>query len=199
MGSSTSKASRAAGNAVRKYPTRSPNVTSRPPPSAQPSPAATVGPTTHPVPQASGTKTEAIDLDGRDPALASRLSTIGAVQPNPHYSATSTSSYDPQRNPSATDPSEDYSSPPINAFPDPRENPALRALRARQRIQEEADEEVTMMGRRGFEGRKYVDVGLVSLALTRRRKGEPDARIEESLGIKKGRLAALGSGIVDSI
>lgn len=84
-------------------------------------------------------------------------------------------------------------------YPDLRENPALRVLEARQRIQDEADEELANMGRRGFAGRKYVDASVIQLALMRKARGEPEAHIEEALGIKKGRLAVLGKGIVGSV
>jgi hypothetical protein len=137
-----------------------------------------------------------IDLDARDPVLASRLSELGAVQPNPHYSASSTSSYDPQRNLSTTMPSDMMNAPPQPMFPDPRDNPALRVLDARQRIQEEADLDQEGVGRRGFSGRKYVDAGLIQNALVRRQRGEADASIEESLSMQKGRLSVLGKGVV---
>jgi 3-deoxy-7-phosphoheptulonate synthase len=87
-------------------------------------------------------------------------------------------------------------SPPQNAFPDPRNNPVLRVLEARQRISDEAEDELRDVGRRGFAGRKYVDAGVIQLALMRQSRGEPDARIEEALGIKKGRLSVLGRGTV---
>lgn len=86
--------------------------------------------------------------------------------------------------------------PPLSAFPDPRNNPVLRVLEARQRIAEEAEEEIRDVGRRSFKGRTYLDAELIQLALMRRAKGEPDARIEESLGIKKGRLSMLDRGMV---
>jgi hypothetical protein len=89
--------------------------------------------------------------------------------------------------------------PPPSAFPSPRDNPALRVLEARQRIQDEADRELEQMGRRGFEGRKYIDVGLIQLALMRKRHGEPDAKAEEALGLKRGRLAVLGKGIIAEV
>lgn len=85
---------------------------------------------------------------------------------------------------------------PRSAFPDPRNNPVLRVLEARQRIAEAAEDEMRDVGRRSFKGRTYLDAGLIQLALMRRAKGEPDARIEEGLGIKKGRLSVLGGGIV---
>ena len=90
-------------------------------------------------------------------------------------------------------------SPPQSAFPDPRNNPVLRVLEARQRIAEAAEEELRDVGRRGFKGRTYVDAGLVTLALMRRARGEPAERIEEGLGIRKGRLSVLGNGIVGPV
>lgn len=145
---------------------------------------------------------KAIDLDARDPQFASRLSSIGAVQPNPHFSHSSTSSFDPQRNTSTTQPSDAYgmmNELPQSAFPDPGNNPALRILDARQRIQQEAEEELENVGRQSFRGRKYVDASTITLALMRRQRGEPDGRIEEALGIKKGRLSALREGMITSV
>ncbi|KAJ4358584.1 uncharacterized protein N0V89_003168 [Didymosphaeria variabile] len=203
MGSSASKGARAAGaSTVRKYPSRPAPSTTRAPAPAPPTHSGHVGPTVHPPPQASETKTEAIDLDARDPQFASRLSSIGAVQPNPHFSHSSTSSFDPQRNTSSTQPSDSYgmmNELPRSAFPDPGNNPALRILAARQRIQEEAEEELENVGRQSFRGRKYVDASTITLALMRRQRGEPDSRIEEALGIKKGRLSALRQGMVTSV
>ncbi|KAF2192506.1 hypothetical protein K469DRAFT_620857 [Zopfia rhizophila CBS 207.26] len=198
MGSSASKASRAAGASARKYPTRVSNPTTKasaPPPAQTSKP----GPNIYPPPQASETKTEAIDLDARDPIFASRLSTLGAVQPNPHYSPTSTSSLDPQRKVSSILPSDQATAPPSSAFPDPRDNPSLRVLEARERIQEEAERELAMVGRRGLEGRKYPDVGIIQLALMRRQRGEKDESIEKALGVQKGRLALLGKGIIEPV
>jgi len=86
--------------------------------------------------------------------------------------------------------------PPRSAFPDPRNNPVLKVLEARRRIADEAEDEVRHVGRRSFQGLTYLDAGLIQLALMRRAKGEPDARIEEALGIKKGRLSVLSRGIV---
>lgn len=141
----------------------------------------------------------AIDLDARDPAFASRLSSIGAVQPNPHYSPTSTSAFDPQRNTSTDAPSDMMTELPQSAFPDPQDNPALRILRARQTIQDEAEGELENVGRPSFRGRNYVDAGTITLALMRRQHGEPDARIEEALGIRKGRLSAIKEGLITTV
>ena len=89
--------------------------------------------------------------------------------------------------------------PPPSAFPDSRNNPTLRVLEARQRIADEAENELRDVGRRGFAGRHYVDAGVITLALMRRAKGEPESRIEQSLGIKKGRLSVLGNGVVGAV
>lgn len=88
--------------------------------------------------------------------------------------------------------------PPQSAFPDPRNNPTLRVLEARQRLTEEAEDELRDFGRKGFTGRKYVDAGVIQLALMRQARGEPDARIEDALGIKKGRLDVLGKGTLSA-
>lgn len=213
MGSSASKSARATGASARKFPTRPSNTTNQ-----APTPKYTkIGPTVHPPPQATESKTEgqdalshsdhitdlypkAIDLDSRDPGLASRLNTLGAVQPNPHYSPTSTSSLDPQRNQSDILPSDMMQAPPREAYQqDPRDNPALRVLAARQKIQERAEEERNNMGRRNFPGRMYVDAGAIQLALMRRAHGENDSRIEQALSIKKGRLGVLGTEIVETV
>lgn len=143
-----------------------------------------------------------IDTDARDPAFASRLSSLGAVQPNPHYSPTSRSEFDPR--PQSQRPTEQLlgdmmQAPPQSAFPDARNNPVLRVLQARQRIADEAEGELSNLGRRGFEGRKYVDAGVIQLALMRQARGEPTQRIEQGLGIKRGRLSLLSSGIVGAV
>jgi hypothetical protein len=144
--------------------------------------------------------TIAVLQDARDPAFASRLSSLGAVQPNPHYSPSSASQFDPRRNTSPHLPSDTMmQSPPQSAFPDPRNNPVLRVLEARQRIADEAEDELRDVGRRGFAGRTYADAGVIQLALMRQSRGEPDARIENGLGIKKGRLSVLGRGIVGAV
>lgn len=89
--------------------------------------------------------------------------------------------------------------PPASAFPDPRNNPVLRVLEARQRITDEAEGELKNVGRKSFGGRKYLDAGLITLALMRQARGEPESRIEQALGIKKGRLSMLGKGIVGPV
>jgi 3-deoxy-7-phosphoheptulonate synthase len=148
----------------------------------------------------------AINLDAEDPAFAAQLRSLGAVQPNPHFSPTSTSPLDPQRNTSTTGPSNpsppypSSTSPfPPSAFPDPRTNPALMVLQARQTLQEEAEEEFLNVGRKGFPGRRFVDVSTVRQALLLRQKGEKEEDVERKLGLRKGRLTVLGKGVVEGV
>src|SRR5437588_154834 len=93
MGSSSSKVARtAASTARRQYPSTSSiptnsAPTSNPrtanaPPSSTPPLAAQVRPSPSQAPPSS-TKSQYIDLDGRDPQFGSRLAQIGAVQPVP--------------------------------------------------------------------------------------------------------------------
>ncbi|KAF2476457.1 uncharacterized protein BDR25DRAFT_339463 [Lindgomyces ingoldianus] len=199
MGSSVSKITRTAGARARKYPTRVPNVTNNPPRPLPPQ-HSKPGPSVDPPPQVSDSNNQAIDLDAHDPLLASRLNTLGAVQPNPHYSPSSTSPLDPERNISpsrSTDPNMPHFPP--EAFSNIQDNPAIRVLQARQRIQDEAEEELAIVGRKGFRGRKYVDAGTIGLALMRKEKGEAEERIEDSLRIRKGRLRVLGKGVVEAV
>lgn len=120
------------------------------------------------------------------------------MQPNPHYSPSSISNLDPRRHSSEDIPLDMAEAPP-HAFPNPRDNPALRVLEARQRIQEEVDREQEGSNRRGFEGRSYIDAGTIQLALMRQRRGEPDARIEEAFGLRRGRLGVLKRGVVETV
>ena len=44
-----------------------------------------------------------------------------------------------------------------------------------------------------------MDAGVITLAMMRQAKGEPDSRIEDALGIKRGRLSVLGKGTVEAV
>ncbi|KAH8724001.1 hypothetical protein GQ44DRAFT_295495 [Phaeosphaeriaceae sp. PMI808] len=205
MGSAASKTGKAASSAVRKYPTRSPqHTTTRVPPPSAPSAAPSVSaqaprPSVRPSTQATPIKTQAIEDDVKDPAFASRLSSLGAVQPNPHYSASSISNLDPQRNRSYNEASDMMQAPPVSAFPNLRNNPVLKVLEARQQISDKAENELRDVGRKGFAGRTYVDAGVITLALMRKARGEPEDRIEKALGIKKGRMSVLGKASVGPV
>jgi len=193
MGSSASKASRTAGAAARKYPTRTPpppppqSRTTNAPPPPPPAPHGQPGPTVRPQPQATSSRDEAINLDASDPDFARSLRSIGPVQPNPTLSPTSAFPHPSNPNP-----------PGRPRASDPRKNPAIAVLESRAQLQEEADREFQQAGRRGHEGRQFLDVFLIRQILVMRdEKGKSAAEIERSLGLKKGVVDRLGSqGIV---
>lgn len=189
MGSSASKASRAAGSAARKYPNRPPTTPSsaHPPAAATsqqpPAQASQPGPTVKPTPYASGGRDESINLDASDPDFAQSLRSIGPVQPNPTLSPTS--AFNPNQ-----------SARP--AGPDPRQNPAVLVLDARARLQGQAEIEFMEAGKRGHEGREFLDVYTIRQILQLRDgHGQSAERIEQKLGLKKGVVERLGAkGVV---
>jgi hypothetical protein len=145
----------------------------------------------------------AINLDGRDPTFAAQLRSLGAVQPNPHFSPTSTSPLDPQRQSSQSHSSPYSGEQPTSTFApaylDPSTNPALTVLSARQRLQDTAETELQSVGRRGFQGREYVDIVAVRQAMLLVQGGKSVSVAEETVGLKKGRLEVLGRGIVEAL
>ncbi|KAF2141023.1 uncharacterized protein K452DRAFT_251918 [Aplosporella prunicola CBS 121167] len=222
MGSSASKASRAANIATRVYPARASQAATN---AVKPAPAAgraaQPGPTVQPQPKASETRDEAINLDAADPAFAAHLRSIGPVQPNPHYSPSSTSPFDPQRPPGSSSTSQptatgrrpadssipDFSTgpnpfaPPIGAMPNPATNPALAILAARERLQAEAENEFANVGRRGAPGRQFLDVGIVKqMFILRDQRGKSEEEIEKLLGLEKGMVKKLGTkGVSEAV
>ncbi|KAI9742713.1 MAG: hypothetical protein M1835_003039 [Candelina submexicana] len=205
MGSSGSKAARnVAGAAARKYPQRvpppsnaSPSTNARPPP-PPPGQSNAPGPTVHPEPQASGARDEAINLDASDPHFAASLRTLGAVQPSPTFSNSSTfnrtqratlQTSPSQTPPSSTSPSESY--PQI--FPSPAANPAIQILDARSVLASAADKEFIEAGKRGHEGRQFLDVTTIrQILMLRDEKAIGEEEIERRLGLKKGVVRRLG-------
>ncbi|KAI5247907.1 hypothetical protein E4T42_05869 [Aureobasidium subglaciale] len=210
MGSSASKpasrAANAATKATRQYPsrpspatstqaaapTRTTNAPSQPPP--PPGAGHRAGPTVHPQPRASGQRNEEINLDASDPDFARSLRQLGAVQPNPTLSPSST-----------------FSAHPSSHFPNPygqqgnnitappqRLNPALRVLQARAELAGEAEREFLEAGKRGSAGRRFLDVGTLRNVITMRdQRGMSDAEIERGLGLRSGTVAKLGpKGVV---
>ncbi|KAF2717138.1 hypothetical protein K431DRAFT_277533 [Polychaeton citri CBS 116435] len=192
MGSAGSKTSRAAGVATRQYPKRPPptseatsrapaatNAPARPPPVA---PSHQPGPTVHPQTKAAERRDEAINLDASDPDFARSLRSIGPVQPNPTLSPTS--AFNP----------DSFSVDPRSRGPNPRKNPAIAVLDARSRLQDEAEKEFMEAGRRGHEGRQYLDVFVLRTILQQRDQvGQKPAEIERELGLKAGVVERLGA------
>jgi len=75
----------------------------------------------------------------------------------------------------------------------------LTVLSARQRLQDKAETELQSVGRRGFQGREYVDVSAVRQAMLLVQGGKSVSVAEETVGLKKGRLGVLGKGIVEAL
>ncbi|QSZ30828.1 hypothetical protein DSL72_000386 [Monilinia vaccinii-corymbosi] len=194
-------ASLSASNTARKYPTRS-----APPPSSRtnaelnrPSPSAELGPTLHPETSSSPKRDQSINFDASDPdiGLNSRLRELGPVTPSPTLSNSSTfnqvSARDPITSsgnfvPSASTPSQSIH-PTAN-------NPAVSLLTARYRIAEEAEKEFENIGRKGFQGRKYLDVATIRTVLVYRSEGMSYAEIERRLELKSGTVNRLGGRVV---
>ncbi|KAK5011533.1 hypothetical protein LTR28_000373 [Elasticomyces elasticus] len=134
-----------------------------------------------------GPRTYTINLDASDPDFARSLRQLGAVQPNPTMSPTSTFPH-----PSNPNNSTRPSSQPVG--PDPRMNPALKALEARARLQDEAEREFVEAGRRGHEGRQFLDVVTIrQVLMLRDEKRLAAEEIERRLGLRKGVVARLGA------
>ncbi|KAI7285086.1 hypothetical protein KC345_g1915 [Hortaea werneckii] len=197
MGASGSKASRAAGSAARQYPNRpapappsaqsATNAPPQPPPALNHEP----GPTVKPQARATGSRDEAINLDASDPDFAQSLRSIGPVQPNPTLSPTSTF-------PNPGNPNKNLTQAPRPLGPKPRENPTLVALDSRAKLQEAADAEFQMAGKRGHEGRQFLDVYMIRQILIERDvQGRSAEEIERKMGLKKGVVERLGGkGVV---
>lgn len=148
----------------------------------------------------SETRNEAIDLDARDPVFANRLSQLGPVTPFPQFSPSSTaasaikaSGHLSSRDGAPATPTS------TGIYPHPSANPAVAILAARTRIADEADREKGMFGRKGFEGRSYLDVKTIRQVLQLRDEaGKGEEEIERELGLKKGSVRALGRvGVVE--
>ncbi|KAI9879491.1 MAG: hypothetical protein M1830_008367 [Pleopsidium flavum] len=204
MGSSSSKAAKtAAGPARRQYPQRVPPTSqprsttnapsARSPAGSQPS---APGPTVHPQSYASGTRDEAINLDAQDPHFAASLRSLGAVTPSPTFSNSSTFNPSPTSSQQSSIPN--FPSSHQQIFPDPTRNPAIQILQARDRLAQEAEQEFIHAGKRGHEGRQFLDVvSLRQVLMLRDEKGLEAGEIERRLGLRGGVVGRLGRrGIV---
>ncbi|KAK2629189.1 hypothetical protein QTJ16_000009 [Diplocarpon rosae] len=214
MGSSASKAPRAASKLpatattkpARKYPTRPPP----PSPSTQTAGANVEGRSGVPEPgdvAASESRDQAaLPLAASaelDPALDARLKSLGPVQPKPTQSNSSTFRAGPDPSlpsaahfqPSASSPQQSiYPAPaPAPSGPAPRANPAVSLLTARYRLAAEAEREFAQTGKSSAAGRRFLDVYTLRQVLVLRDERGLEARqIERSLGLGEGVVAQLG-------
>lgn len=183
MGTSTSKTSRAAGSAARKYPIRtSPSVGTTN--SVTPASHFPNGFTGKAQDTANASRDETFNLEKPDPNFAQSLRSIGPVQPNPTLSHTSAFSRHVNRN---------TPSRPGGPFaPDPKMNSALAVLEARSKLQEEAEKEFDQVGKGVNGGRQFLDVMVIRQILAQRDQGKSAANIERDMGLKKGVVERLG-------
>lgn len=78
--------------------------------------------------------------------------------------------------------------------PDPRTNPAVAVLDARARLQDEAEKEFIEAGKRGHEGRQFLDVYTIrQILMLRDKSGVGGEEIERRLGLKEGVVERLGA------
>ncbi|EGD94172.1 hypothetical protein TESG_01697 [Trichophyton tonsurans CBS 112818] len=197
MGASASKPARAAASAAsrRQYPLRpSPSTTSTPTASqlqSQAPPANRAN--AQGQEKASITRSEAIDLDARDPDFAASLRSIGPVTPTPTLSRSSTYNQPRGRNVSAPMPGARNE--------EAKANPSLLTLMSRTRIAAEAEADMESLGRKDHAGRRFVDVvSLKQIISMRDGQGVSEEVIERQFGLKKGTLANLGpKGVVADV
>ncbi|KAM5434397.1 hypothetical protein McanMca71_007999 [Microsporum canis] len=194
MGSSASKPARAAATAAshRQYPRRpSPSTTTASAQARSPLTASETNAKGHSEEKASATRSEAIDLDARDPDFDASLRSIGPVTPTPTLSRSSTFNQARERNASL---------PGVMRQEDVT-NPSLLTLLSRTRISAEAEADMESLGRRNHEGRRFVDVvSLKQIISMRDEQGVSEDMIEKQFGLKKGVLGALGpKGVVADV
>ena len=127
---------------------------------------------------------KAINRDAADPDFARSIRSLGPVTPSPTFSNSSVFN-------SAQQNTSGYPQPQM--FPSTATNPALQILDARNRLTDAAEAEFSEMGRRGFQGKEFLDVVLIRQALMMRdEKGMTNTAIEKTLGLKNGVVARLG-------
>ncbi|KAF4972733.1 hypothetical protein FSARC_741 [Fusarium sarcochroum] len=183
MGSSSSKVAK---GAARKYPARAPGAAvpeavARQPRAAAPPKAQS--PKAQSKPLGGGVKDEAVRADAMDPDFPTgdfsrRLHQMGIADSAPTYSPSSTAA-------SPLGPS----APPGPTFAPSRTNTTLIALEARERLQDQAEEDLANMGR---QGRRFLDMRTIVDAVKLRDRGIPEKDIEARLRIQPGLLSRLG-------
>lgn len=105
------------------------------------------------------------------------------ADPRPTFSPTSTASDGPW---------ESSRQPPGPAHPSPASNTTLNVLACRQKLQERAEAEFERLGRKGNEGREFLDLNTIVKALNLRERGMSPADIESRLRLQPGVVARLG-------
>ncbi|KAG9783888.1 hypothetical protein KCU88_g2905, partial [Aureobasidium melanogenum] len=192
MGSSSSKvAGRAAGAARRQYPSTSsitntgasttPNIQPRPEPQSSPSAQVHPDPTVSPPAE---TRSEHVELDGRDPQFDSALRKIGPAKAPTSWNGRPVE----DAFPTSSQPMQ----PGRNIFPSSAQNPAITLVEARESINKRWEEELDNQGKRAFTGRTLVTAKDIKEVLTLRDEvGKPSSEIEKQMQLKPGILDQL--------
>lgn len=142
---------------------------------------------------------ETVPTEFMSPQFAARLRELGAVDPRPLFSNSSTAGPRPGGGGDSGDPNAAQPSRPPN-WPSARDNVTLGVLEARRRLEEQAEAEMESMGRASDQGRELVDVGTVRRVLLLRQQGVGDREIEERFGLKTGVVRRLGpAGVVEAV
>lgn len=128
-----------------------------------------------------------IDLDGRDPQFGDALKRLGPAisveRAAPHQGAFPTSSQPP------------LGQQGQNIFPssDPTTNPSLMIVKARERINQQFDNEAEDIGRASAGGRTLISAKDIKEALKMRDQGGMSSEeVEKQLRLKPGILSRLG-------
>jgi hypothetical protein len=132
---------------------------------------------------------ETVATEFMSPQFAARLKELGAVQPNPLFSNSSTAG---PRGQQSGDPSTQYQFPPPPNWPSARDNATLGVLEARRRLEEQAQAEMESMGRSSDKGKELLDVGTIRRVLLLRQQGVGDGEIEKRFGLRSGVVRRLG-------
>jgi hypothetical protein len=131
-----------------------------------------------------------INRDSFDPQFGAALRSIGPVKPSPTQSNSSIAQPWPEQQLPGNQP----------IYPSHKNNPALLVVNARQKFAEQAEAEFEQYGRKGFGGRRFLDVTLLRQILTMRDlKGMSDSEIEQQLGLQKGVLLKLTRGVISNV
>ena len=111
---------------------------------------------------------------------------MGAVQPNPTYSPSSTAANMPS--PPGI-PNQTVGAP---QFPPSKGNPTLSALESRRRLQNQAEKDFETMGSANSSGRRLMDMRTLIDALQLLNRGMSQPEVEKKLKLEAGLLNRLG-------
>ena len=130
----------------------------------------------------------AVNLDGADPHYAASLRKLGAVQAPPMSSSSAIFNATASNGKHGPD-------------VDPRTNPAVQILTARERLAAEAEKEFAGAAKSEQTQRRFLEIGTLQQVLAMRDDGRASpAEIERKFGLQQGVVESLGTtGVVGVI